>query len=194
MFPRQRDRKGSSGLKRRPPFRSIERIQIPGATVWPKKSRPKCTTQKETRIFRVNQARIAAGGGIEANIARWESQFKSSDGKPLASLAEESEAKGGDPEGETTDLAMPLKEGKISKKIRVGGFEVHTVDLRGTFVDRPGGPVGPSVDRAGYRMLGAIIPTEKHGVWFVKLTGPQQTMGVAEKGFWAMVEGVKPAE
>ncbi|MEM8944808.1 MAG: hypothetical protein AAGD11_06455 [Planctomycetota bacterium] len=116
---------------------------------------------------------MSAGGGVEANIARWEGQFKSSDGKPLADEAK-----------------------KVEKKT-VGDVTVHVVDLTGDFQDSPRGPFGPKVNRPGYRMLAAIIPLSEvpgakgGGTWFVKSYGPASTMKAAEKEFAEMVEGVK---
>ena len=110
---------------------------------------------------------MPSGGGIEANIARWEGQFKSPDGKPLGDDAK-----------------------KIEKK-EVGDLTVHVVDLTGDYQDSPRGPFGPKVNRPGYRMLAAIVPLKEGGTWFVKSYGPKTTMKAAEKGFAKMIEGVK---
>lgn len=119
---------------------------------------------------------MAAGGGVEANIARWEGQFKSADGGPLGDDAK-----------------------KIEKKT-IGDLTVHVVDLTGDFQDSPRGPFGPKVSRPDYRMLAAIVPLSNvpggkgGGTWFIKTYGPRTTMNVAEKDFAAMVEGMKLAE
>ena len=47
--------RAAAGSSAAPPFDRSKESRFPGP-----QSRPKCTTQKETRIFRVNQARIAA--------------------------------------------------------------------------------------------------------------------------------------
>lgn len=113
---------------------------------------------------------MSAGGGLEANIARWVGQFQTSDGKPLGEDAK-----------------------KIEKK-KVGDLEVHVVDLTGDFQDSMRGPFGPKVSRPGYRMLAAIIPVKDGGTWFIKSYGPQATMKAAEKDFAAMVAGVKSVQ
>jgi len=64
---------------------------------------------------------MAAGGGVEANIDRWYSQFSQPDG------------------GSTRDRA------KV-KKMSVSGEEVHLVDLSGTYKDQRG-PAAPAVER-----------------------------------------------
>ena len=106
----------------------------------------------------------SAGGGVEANIARWVGQFRDADGKPL---------------GE--------KDKKIVRK-KVAGLDVYLVDFMGDFHDKPRGPFGPTVERAEYRMLAAIIPVEENGTWFIKCYGPQATLEGAEKLFLAMIE------
>ena len=110
---------------------------------------------------------MSAGGGVKANIARWEGQFKTSDGKPL-----------GDDDKRVTEK-------------KIGDLKIHLVDLSGDFQDSPRGPFGPKVNRPGYRMLAAIIPLKEGGTWFVKLYGPQATIKSAEKSFSAMIAGVK---
>jgi len=109
---------------------------------------------------------MAASGGLEANIARWVGQFKSSEGKTLGDDAK-----------------------KIEKK-KISGLEVHLVDLTGDYQDKPGGPFGPSVNRPHYRMLAAIVPTQGHGTWFIKLYGPQETIAAAKKHFDKMLAGI----
>lgn len=114
---------------------------------------------------------MPSGGGIKANIARWEGQFKSSDGKPLGDEAK-----------------------KIEKK-EIGGQTVHVVDLSGTFIDSVGGPFsGKKIDRPNYRMLAAIVPLEEGGTWFIKSYGPKATMSVAQKDFEKMIAGIKLAK
>ena len=70
---------------------------------------------------------MTAGGGVDANLNRWISQFSEKDGEPKR---EDSEAH---------------------------GHKIHTIDISGTYQDRKGGPFGPAVARPDYRMQGAII-------------------------------------
>jgi len=121
---------------------------------------------------------MSASGGVEANIARWVGQFQAPGGKPLG------------------DDAKKVEKKKVGPK-DANQVEVHVVDLTGDFQDSPRGPFGPKVSRPGYRMLAAIIPLSEipgakgGGTWFIKTYGPQATMKAAEKGFAAMVEGVR---
>ena len=108
---------------------------------------------------------MGAGGSVEANIERWVGQFvdEGDDAKP-----------------------------KVTKKT-IGGNEVHVVDLGGTYKDSPAGPFagGKTTLRKDYRMLGAIIVTKDSGNYFLKLYGPQATIGAAEKGFGELIESLK---
>jgi hypothetical protein len=107
---------------------------------------------------------MGAGGGVEANVSRWKGQFKSDEGEVKADL----------------------------KQSKVADQDVHFVDIKGTYVDKPS-PFAqtPGVDRANYRMIGAIITTEGGGQYFVKAYGPAKTMEKAQPAFQKMVEGLK---
>lgn len=108
---------------------------------------------------------MGAGGGVEANIDRWLGQFSQ-------------------PDGSST------KEKAKIQKMQVNGVEVHFVDIGGNFKDQPG-PFAPAVTRENYRMLGAIIVTEKSGMHFLKLYGPKATIGGQEQAFKDMLNGLK---
>ena len=108
---------------------------------------------------------MGAGGSVDANIQRWEGQFASADGGAVKAK---------------TDV------------LKVAGCDVHVVDLRGVFLDRPGGPFagGKVVKRPEYRMLGAIIVTPKAGKYFVKMYGPAATIEANDKPFEAMLKSL----
>ncbi len=100
---------------------------------------------------------MAAGGSVEANIARWVGQFKGTEGG-----ADRSAAK--------------------TEKFDINGMTATLVDLSGTYVDSPRGPFGAKVERDGYRLVGAIVETKGEGVYFFKLIGPEATVAAgAEK-------------
>jgi hypothetical protein len=107
---------------------------------------------------------MGAGGGVEANVARWKGQFKSEEG----------------------DVKADIKQSKVAEQ------DIHFVDIKGTYVDKPS-PFAqtPGVDRANYRMIGAIITTEGGGQYFVKAYGPAKTMEKALPGFQKMLDGLK---
>jgi hypothetical protein len=111
---------------------------------------------------------MGAGGSIDANVERWIAQFEV-DGKPL-----------------TKDKAR-------IDKTKIGGVEVHMIDLSGAYKDQSGGPFagGKTTLRENYRMLGAIIVGGEQGNYFVKAYGPKKTMDASEEAFKKMIESVK---
>ncbi len=92
------------------------------------------------------------GGSVEANIQRWYGQFKQPDGSRTAELAEE-------------------------KKITVNDLAVTMVYATGTFMKSKSPMMmgGPKEAMEDYAMLAAVVETEK-APWFVKATGPKQTI------------------
>lgn len=113
---------------------------------------------------------MGAGGSIEANIERWYGQFTQPDGSAT-------------------------KDKSTTKKLKVAGCDVTMVDIPGTFRDMPGGPFagGKAVERTDWRMLAAIVETPGRGNYFLKFTGPAETVAGQADGFRAMVEGLVAA-
>jgi hypothetical protein len=113
---------------------------------------------------------MGAGGSIEANIERWYGQFTQPDGSAT-------------------------KDKATTKKLKVAGCDVTMVDIPGTFKDMPGGPFagGKAVERTDWRMLAAIVETPGRGNYFLKFTGPTETVAGQADGFRAMVEGLVAA-
>jgi hypothetical protein len=94
------------------------------------------------------------GGSRQANIDRWLNQMQQADGSPS-------------------------KEKAKIENTTINGLAVTTVDVLGKY---NGGMASPSAspgadptDMSNYRMRAAIIETPK-GSYFVKLTGPQNTV------------------
>jgi hypothetical protein len=105
---------------------------------------------------------MAAGGSVEANIARWVGQFKGTEGG-----ADRSAAK--------------------TEKLDINGMPTTLVDLSGIYVDSPRGPFGPKVERPDYRLVGAIVETKGEGVYFFKLIGPEKTVEAGAEKFREVV-------
>jgi hypothetical protein len=108
---------------------------------------------------------MGAGGSIDDNIGRWVSQF---------------DLKGNKPKKEET---------------KVAGQKVYLVDLSGTYKDTPPG-AGPfsgakPILRENYRMLAAIVATEKDGQHFIKFYGPKETVAKNEEAFKKMIDSLK---
>lgn len=103
---------------------------------------------------------MAAGGSIDANISRWVGQFQATE-----------------------------EEAKVEKET-VAGMSVTLFDHAGTYMESMGGPFGPKTPREDYRMLAAIIETGVAGNYFIKLSGPAETLDPAAEPFREMVLGV----
>lgn len=87
--------------------------------------------------------------------------------------------------GQFTDLKTDKTD-----EIKVNEQQVHIVDLAGTFRDQRG-PFAPAEVKEGYRMLGAIIVTDKLGEYFIKFYGPAKTITENEKKFHEMVQSAE---
>lgn len=109
---------------------------------------------------------MAAGGSVAANIERWVGQFTQPDG------------------GSTKDKTK-------TQELMIAKQKVHVVDISGNYKDQARGPMGPSVTREGFRMLAAIIETEKDGLVFLKFYGPKETIELNEKPFMEMLQTLK---
>jgi hypothetical protein len=105
------------------------------------------------------------GGGVDENVKRWAGQFKQPDGK------------------DSKDVA------KVDKHEH-DGLKITTVDVSGTYLDKPF-PQSPNVtEREKYRMLAAIVECEK-GPYFLKLTGPEKTVEAAKAGWEGLLKSLK---
>lgn len=105
-------------------------------------------------------------GTVEANVSRWQSQFKDKDGKP--------------PEIE-------------SKTIKGKNVEVTRVETGGHFV-APESPASPKLlNKPNFHLLGAIVQTPKTG-YFIKMVGPEKTMAAAEAGFDSLITSITVGE
>jgi hypothetical protein len=102
------------------------------------------------------------GGSVEANIARWQSQFTSPDGKPTK---------------------------PIVQHLKVSGMPVTTVEFTGSYARGIGmGPAGaPTPDQM---LLVAIVETPQ-GNLHIQMHGPHTTVAANRDAFQAMVRGTK---
>ena len=79
------------------------------------------------------------------------------------------------------------------KKDKAGGFDVHVVDITGTFKDQRG-PFAPATMRKDYRMMGAIIVMDDGPDYFAKFYGPKKTVEANAKQFAKFVKSFKKLE
>ncbi|HWQ33006.1 MAG TPA: hypothetical protein VNQ79_09125 [Blastocatellia bacterium] len=104
------------------------------------------------------------GGGVQANIDRWIGQFKQPDGRDS-------------------------KEAAKQKTETINGFKVTMVDVTGTF---SGGGMTAGGDKAGYRLLGAIVEGPQGPIFF-KLIGPARTVAAAQGDFQTLLKSLAKA-
>ena len=102
------------------------------------------------------------GGSVEANTARWQSQFTSPDGKPVKPNV---------------------------GHLKISGMPVTTVELTGTYARGMGmGPAGaPQPDQT---LLVAVLETAQ-GNLHIQMHGPRATVAANREAFLAMVRGIK---
>jgi hypothetical protein len=99
------------------------------------------------------------GGSAEDNVTRWKAQFEPAGGKKIEDVAK-------------TDT------------FKVSGVDVTYLDLAGTYLSKfpPFDPNAKTVRKPDYRLLGVVFES-KDGPYFMKLTGPADTIEHYKKGF-----------
>jgi hypothetical protein len=112
----------------------------------------------------VNYFGPGQGGGVDANIERWQGQGRGADGAPAAS--------------------------KIDKRT-VRGIAVTLVDASGTYTGMGGPMMAGAKPAAGYRLIGAIVEGPGGSVFF-KLTGPAKTIAAQQKSFEQLLASIQP--
>lgn len=101
------------------------------------------------------------GGGVQANVDRWVSQFTQPDGSASTAAA------------------------RITNRT-VAGMRVTLIDLTGTFGGGMPGTPAAAASKPNYRLLGAIAEGAR-GALFFKLTGPRDAVDAAEPAFQHLV-------
>ena len=104
----------------------------------------------------------ASGGNVEANLARWRSQFSTPDGSPV-------------PETVTRDSS--------------GIFPVTIAEYRGTYRRGVGAGSADSA-RTGQGLVAAIAETPR-GTLFIQLFGPAAQVAAERESFLRFVKGLK---
>ena len=105
------------------------------------------------------------GGGVDANLERWCTQFAQTDGRDSKELLVRSER-------------------------RVADMVVHEVALSCTFVAETAPGSGERVNKPGFAMQAAILESD-HGAYYVKLVGPAATVAQHAAAFRELVSGVR---
>ncbi|RMF62270.1 MAG: hypothetical protein D6743_12310 [Calditrichaeota bacterium] len=105
------------------------------------------------------------GGGVQANIHRWYSQFIQPDGRATSEVAKVETA-------------------------TVNGHKQTTVDITGTYLFQAT-PMSPhTTEKPGFRMLATVIETPG-GPYFVKFVGPEKTVTKWQESYHTFVASFK---
>ena len=103
------------------------------------------------------------GGGVDANIERWQGQVLGADGKPAAA--------------------------KVDKRT-ARGVPITIIDTTGTYTGMGGPMMGGGKPAPGYRLIGAIAEGPGGSVFF-KLTGPAKTIAAQQKNFEQLLASIQ---
>jgi hypothetical protein len=108
---------------------------------------------------------VGSGGGTQANLERWASQFTQADG--------------GD----------PMAKAKVESTTSKGGLKVTTISLAGRYQSSGMGG-GPSYDEPGWQLFGAVVEGQG-GPWFFKAVGPETVIGQWRPRLTEMYKGLR---
>jgi hypothetical protein len=116
---------------------------------------PKAEGDKEDATLTVFFFGPGGGGGVDANVKRWQGMFKA-----------------------------PAGENSKTEKSKVGDVQVTTVDLNGTYLfkARPFDPNAKAEEKPDFRMIGVVFAS-KNGPYFMRLVGPAKTVEKHKKDF-----------
>lgn len=110
---------------------------------------------------------VGSGGGTQANLERWASQFTQADG--------------GD----------PMAKAQVESVTSAGGLKVTTISLTGRYQSSGMGS-GPSYDEPGWRLFGAVVEGQG-GPWFFKAVGPESVLDRWRPRLLEMYKGLRLA-
>lgn len=100
-------------------------------------------------------------GTVEANLDRWKGMFDDVEGEPKV------------------------------EKFDAGDIKITTMDITGTYMDKPA-PFLPQVTpRKGYRMMVAVVDTPNDGTYYFRMTGPKATIAKQSDVYTAMLKSAK---
>jgi len=97
-----------------------------------------------------------SGGSVDANVERWVGQMQQPDGKPVSTVKRDT--------------------------AHVNGLTVTLIDVSGTYVAETAPGANSRHNNAAYRLRAGVIETPS-GPYYVKLTGPQQTVAKWDRAF-----------
>ena len=123
---------------------------------------PKAEGDTEDAILVLYYFGQGQGGSAAANIDRWINQMQQADGHPS-------------------------KENAKTEALTVNGLKVTIVDVAGTYTAEMSPGSGTFNNKAGYRLRAAVVETPK-GSYYVKLVGPEKTVGKWDEAYTKYVK------
>jgi len=105
------------------------------------------------------------GGSVEANLDRWTSQIQQADGSSSKSKAR-------------------------TETMSVNGMKTTLLDVSGTYAGGGMGGDSSGPNKPNFRMRAGVVETPK-GAYFVKLVGPEKTVGKWNDSFIAFVSSAE---
>ncbi|PYR61958.1 MAG: hypothetical protein DMF91_08335 [Acidobacteria bacterium] len=105
------------------------------------------------------------GGGVDANIERWLGQVQQPDGRPTRAVAK--------------------KETRT-----VNGLEVTLLDVRGTYIAEMAPGASERHNKSNFRLRAGVVMTPQ-GPYYIKLTGPQNTVTKWDQSFERFVASLR---
>ena len=106
-----------------------------------------------------------SGGSVDANIQRWIAQMEQTDGQPSSAVAK--------------------KESRT-----VNGLTVSLVDVSGTYTAEMSPGSAAHTNKPHFRLRAGVVDTPR-GPYFIKLTGPAQTIAKWDGAFNQFVSSLK---
>ena len=116
-------------------------------------SLPKADGDKEDTTLTIYFFGQGGGGGVPANIKRWQGMFK-----------------------------PPAAENSKTESIKVGAVPVTTLDISGTFLFKARPMDATAVEKPDYRMVGVVFES-KNGPYFMRFVGPAKSVEKNKKDF-----------
>ncbi len=123
---------------------------------------PKSAGDSEDALLVLYYFGQGQGGPAQANIDRWINQMKQPDGQPSKGRAK-------------------------TETLTVNGLQVNTVDVLGNYSGGMSPDSAPSDTKSIFRLRAAVIDTPK-GSYFVKLTGPEKTVGHWDQAYYDYIQ------
>src|SRR5947209_19828397 len=105
------------------------------------------------------------GGSVDANIERWLGQVQQPDGRPSSAVAK--------------------KETRT-----VNGLDVTLLDVRGTYVAEMAPGASERHNKSNFRLRAGVVMTPQ-GPYYIKLTGPQNTVAKWDQSFERFVASLR---